>query len=555
MLTTKPPFQSSTTDEIYRRAREREYDWPENDQKLISPEVKSIVSSMLVDADKRPNPDLIVQHDFFRAGYVPAQADMSPKLRETAPQQEIFYDSCQASKLRERAERNLLTLCKECDIGPWHQEAKTSSKKTQIWREMTLEEKHGLTPNIPLAGDVVYRPYDELRREQQHLATSQSISLLCEKTEALTLDPATTRALPQSFAAQQRAASRPQNPLPPPRTQPSMSTAPTRPTVTRVRSVKKEQALTTSGAMSLASHEQQTSQQVRPATRTTRTQLSVNKPSTRSASSSQPVTRQRQKDEVTEAPKATIAPMGPRLTTLFDPDEPQELLDSTRPDVVLSKMRSLQRELQRALNSRSQAFVDQQDKEPAVPKVVVKWVDYSNKFGVGYILNDGSAGCVLNSVTGPSGDEDAMLPPTYLLIRGTEKHISRRQDPHYRDRQQIIPMKDTIFFYELHGEEGVSRTGVDPEEFRVNVNPDGTCDKLGPGKDVYSHRKRERIVLWKKFANYMLQYGRDPKDIDMFAPVTGFPGDLVTFYQRFGDVGVWYFCDGHIQVCERQRII
>lgn len=550
MLTTKPPFQSSTTDEIYRRAREREYDWPENDQKLISPEAKSIVSSMLVDADKRPDPDLIVQHDFFRTGYVPAQADMSPKLRETAPHQEIFYDSCQASKLRERAERNMLALCQDCNVGPWHQETKAVSAKQQIWREMTLEEKHGLTPSIPLAADVVYRPYDELRREQQHLTAAQSISLLCEKTEALTLDPAATRALPQSFAAQQRAASRPQNPLPPSRTQPSMSTAPTRPAVNRVRSVKKDLPLTTSGAMSVAGHEQQTSQQVRSTTRTTRTQLPSNKPSTRSASGSQPVTRQRQREEVIEAPKAIVAPTGPRLTTLFDPDEPQELLDSTRPDVVLSKMRSLQRELQRALNSRSQAFVDQQDKEPAVPKVVVKWVDYSNKFGVGYILNDGSAGCVLNSVAGPAGDEDAMLPPTYLLVRGTEKHISRRQDPNYRDRQQIVPMKDTVYFYELHGEEGVSRTGVDPEEFRVNVNPDGTSDKLGPGKDVYNHRKRERIVLWKKFANYMLQYGRDPKDIDMFAPVTGFPGDLVTFYQRFGDVGVWYFCDGHIQVCK-----
>src|SRR6266536_2581774 len=27
MLTSKPPFQSSTTDEIYRRARERDYEW------------------------------------------------------------------------------------------------------------------------------------------------------------------------------------------------------------------------------------------------------------------------------------------------------------------------------------------------------------------------------------------------------------------------------------------------------------------------------------------------------------------------------------------------
>ncbi|KAF3769091.1 kinase-like protein [Cryphonectria parasitica EP155] len=546
MLTTKPPFQSSTTDEIYRRAREREYDWPENDQRIISPEAKMIVSSMLVDADKRPDPDLIVQHPFFAAGYVPVQADISMKLRETPPQQEIFYDACEQPKLRERTMRNLRALCQECDVGPWHQS--TRPPATAIWREIAAEEKHGLTPNIPLAADVVYRPYDEIRKEKKQLAVSQSVSMLCEKTEALTIDSSSAtkiqsgllRAPPQSFAAQQRAANRPKNVLPTSQTLPSMSTAPTRPGTVRGRAVKKELPLTTSGALSVEGHEKAT----RGPTRTTRTQLPSGKaqPTARSASDSQPISK-------TEAPKETVGtgPEGQKLTTLFAPDEPQELLNDTRPDVVLGKMRKLQSELERALKARSQAYLSAQDKEPDVPKVVVKWVDYSNKFGVGYILNDGSAGCILNHVVAPLGNEDAVLPPTYLLVHGTEKHISRRHDPTYSDRHQIVPMTNNIYFYELHGEEGVSRTAVHPEEFRVSVNPDGTSSKLGPGNDLWKHRKRERIVLWKKFANYMLQYARDPKDIDMFAPTTGEPGDLVTFYQRFGDVGVWYFCDGHIQ--------
>lgn len=550
MLTTKPPFQSSTTDEIYRRAREREYDWPENDQKIISPEAKLIVSTMLVDADKRPVPDAIVQHPFFTAGYVPAQADISAKLRETAPHQEIFYDACEQPKLHERSVRNLKAICQECDIGPWHQKVPTSL--TAIWKEIAAEEKHGLTPSIPLAADIVYRPYDELKREKQ-LATSQSISLLCEKTEALTIESSTTnaaaavvRAPPQSFAAQQRAASRPQNAVPSSRTQPSMSTAPTRPGTVRSRSVKKDVPLTTSGALSVEGHEKAT----KVSTKTTRTQLPPTKPqpATRSASVSHTVSRPRQKDVVVEV--VNVDAEGPKRTTLFAPEEVQEQLDSTRPDVVLSKMRKLEKELERALRARSQAYISAQEKEPEVPKVVVKWVDYSNKFGVGYILNDGSAGCILNSVVGPQGDDDAVLPPTYLLVPGTEEHISRRHDLGYQDRHQIVPMTDDIYFYELHGEDGVSRTAVDPEEFRVSVNPDGTSSKLGPGSDVYKHRKRERIVLWKKFANYMLQFARDPQDIDMFAPTTGAPGDLVVFYQRFGDVGVWYFCDGHIQVCE-----
>jgi hypothetical protein len=259
--------------------------------------------------------------------------------------------------------------------------------------------------------------------------------------------------------------------------------------------------------------------------------------------------RQKETAEILRELLADEEPAEPRLTTLFGPDEVVEQLGDTQPDMVLYRVRRLEAELERALKARSQAYILTQDKEPEVPKVVVKWVDYSNKFGIGYILNDGSAGCILNHVVGPLGDEDAVLPPTYLLVHGTEKHISRRHDTSYPDRHQIVPMTNTIYFYELHGEEGVSRAAVDPKEFRVSVNADGTCNKLGSGRDLWTHRKRERIVLWKKFANYMLQYARDPKDIDMFAPSTGEPADLVTFYQRFGDVGVWYFCDGHIQVC------
>lgn len=548
MLTTKPPFQSSTTDEIYRRAREREYDWPSNEKRIISPEAKMVVSSMLVDADKRPDPDLIVQHPFFTAGYVPSPADISMKLRDTAPHQEIFYDACDQPKLRDLSTQNLRTLCEECNIGPWHREPRVI--KLAIWKEIASEEKHGLTPKIPLAPDVVYRPYREIRRERYALKGPGLVSNLCNKTEALIIEPSLTtktssgllRAPPQSFAAQQRAANKPKNVVTPSQVQPSMSTAPTRPSTGRESALTKERPLTTSGALSVQGHEKV----IRPPIRATRTQ-----PPTRSAATNLTVTKSRQK-ETAELLKELLAdeePTEPRLTTLFGPDEVVEQLDDTQPDMVLYRVRRLEAELERALKARSQAYVLTQDKEPEVPKVVVKWVDYSNKFGIGYILNDGSAGCILNHVVGPLGDEDAVLPPTYLLVHGTEKHISRRHDTSYPDRHQIVPMTNTIYFYELHGEEGVSRAAVDPNEFRVSVNADGTCNKLGPGRDLWTHRKRERIVLWKKFANYMLQYARDPKDIDMFAPSTGEPADLVTFYQRFGDVGVWYFCDGHIQVC------
>lgn len=561
MLTTKPPFQSSTTDEIYRRARDRDYDWPQNDQKLISLEVKDIVASMLVDADRRPDPDAIVQHPFFTAGYVPSQADITPRLRETAPEQEIFHDSCASPRLQERVQSNLRELCQQCEVGPWQQ--KIPKVKPAIWREIASEEKHGLTPSIPLAVDIVYRPYDELKWEMQQkqqlqLQASQSVSLLCEKTEALTLDaPAKfapsgwLKAPPQSFAAQQRAANKPVNTIPSSRTQPSMNTAPARPLAARPRGAKKDIPLTTSGALSVEDHEQAK----RVSSRVTRTQL----PSSRTQPSARPAlaTRSSSTAKVDPSPQLKQDPTGGKhIVSLFGPGEQQEYLEDTRPDLVLSRMRKLQAELERALNSRSMAYISTKQKEPEIPKVVVKWVDYTNKFGLGYILNDGSAGCILNSVTAPGGDDQAVLPPSFLLVHDAEKHITRRNDPAYHERQQVVPMTEPIYFYETKGEEGISRVRVSPEEFRVPVSQNGTASKLGPGKTDYEHRKRERIVLWKKFANYMLQHAREHPDAETARPYpVDVPGDLVTFYQRFGDVQIFHFCDGHLQVCGASPVL
>ncbi|KAG6363204.1 hypothetical protein INS49_008300 [Diaporthe citri] len=451
MLTTKPPFQSSTTDEIYRRARDRDYDWPQNDQKLISLEVKDIVASMLVEADRRPDPDAIVQHPFFTAGYVPAQADITSRLREAAPEQEIFHDSCASPRLQERVQSNLRELCQQCEVGPWQQ--KIQPVKAAIWREIASEEKHGLTPSIPLAVDIVYRPYDELRREKQQLQASQSVSLLCEKTEALTLDaPAKwapsgwLKAPPQSFAAQQRAANKPPNAIPSSRTQPSMNAAPARPPATRSRGIKKDIPLTTSGALSVEDHEQAK----KVSTRATRTQL----PSSRTQPTARPALAPRSSStaKIDPPPQPKEDPIGEKkVVSLFGPGEQQEYLEDTRPDLVLSRMRKLQAELERALNSRSMAYISTKQKGPEIPKVVVKWVDYTNKFGLGYILNDGSAGCILNSVTAPGGDAQAVLPPSFLLVHDAEKHISRRNDETYHERQQVVPMMEPIYFYETQG--------------------------------------------------------------------------------------------------------
>ncbi|KJZ77894.1 hypothetical protein HIM_02531 [Hirsutella minnesotensis 3608] len=553
MLTSKPPFQSSTTDEIYRRARERDYEWPiaETAQKFVSQDAKDLVATMLEDADRRPDPDAIVQHPFFTMGYMPTESDMTPRLRELPPERHEFYGARMGSSLQAQSYRNLKDMCRECCVGPW---CSTQLIHTSIWKEMAAEEKAGLTPAIPLAENLVYRPFDDFVREQQHIRTKYAASIASHAAlpAAATEDPLSStqnsmgllRQPPQSFAAQQRAQNRPSTVTAKPK-----QVSPAEPAAQSVaqpsRSRSKPDARPTPITQDLP---ERTAKSMRGSVRTTL-------PTARSAPSLQVAERAAAVSSEAPAPSKRRSADSLRSATLFSPDEkPAEIL-GTKPDVILERLKRLQAELERALNSRTMAIISSKTVTPPHPHVVVKWVDYTNKFGLGYILNDGSVGCILRDVPTTEGTKTAMLPPAGIFIRGAEKHILRRQDETYVDRNQPIPMAEPIKFFENNGESGLSEVSVSPEHFRVAVQQDGTVGKMNPGKDIYQHRKRERIILWKKFANYMIAYGRDEAIPTEEVEASGFlsPGhrgataELVTFYQRFGDVGCWVFCDGHLQ--------
>ncbi|KAL7942398.1 serine/threonine protein kinase [Trichoderma barbatum] len=567
MFTSKPPFQSSTTDEIYRRARERDYEWPsaEVSQKYISQEAKDLVATMLEDADQRPDPDAIVQHPFFTAGYMPSSVEITSKLREIPPDAEEYYTSRLSSSTLAQSYRNLKEQCRDCNVGPWSAE-KTSH--TQIWKEMAAEEKAGLTPIIPLADAVVYRPFDDWLREQHQIRARYAASVAARSSSTEGQEDATTssqkqsaptgllRQPPQSFAAQQRSQGRSTTASTSTRPRPAPDAALPASQSTRIRP-RQERPPLAAREHSLPSKEAPEPASTATATtaRTMRISARTQAPATRSApnlqltegagsgsSASVPFHKRRNSESI-------------RSATLFSPAEsPAEMMGS-KPDDILDRLRLLQTELERALNARTMAIISSKTEPPPHPHIVVKWVDYTNKFGLGYILNDGSVGCILRDIPTTEGSKTALLPPAGIFIRSAEKHILRRQDDSYRDRHQPVPMTEPIKFFENNGEAGISQIMISPDQFRVSVSEDGTAGKMAPGRDVFQHRKRERIILWKKFANYMIAYGRDeavPAEEDeadgpMSPGQKGTSAELVTFYQRFGDVGCWVFGDGHLQ--------
>ena len=597
MLTGKPPFQSSTTDEIYRRARERDYEWPEGN-KFISLEAKDLVASLLQEADRRPQPDDIVQHDWFTVGYMPVAADMSSRLRELPPENPVFYrDHIDPADQRQTIQ-NHHDLCLECQVGPWNE---TPSSHISTWREVAAEEKAGLTPMIPLAEGVVYRPFNEWVIEQKRakeqrfaarsaaLTTSQS-SQSCkasEESEAVLTMKQTglMRAPPQSYAAQQRAQHKPIRTIdavvrPKPATNSSGQAAPLKTGTMRSRARKDTSA----------SSDTVNSRSIEPVQDMARGAGSViptlsaataprpmqNAPKTFRQNivgqrqiegslrqfiprSSRTVSSDSESAKTFAAPaERSLSPLGPSLdvTTIFGPEEFLDRIPQTHPDSILSRLRQLQSELNRVLNSRSMALVSARAARPSLPRIVIKWIDYSNKLGHGYILNDGTIGALVKSL--PTADPvpnpiQKTIPPVCLVVHNAETHLLRRaQDPTYLDRHQVVPQKEDVHFFELQGERGIARVRIPARNYWTS-EADGKAGRLEKGRDIYDFRKRDRLVSWRKFANYMMQYGRDGsgKDDPELLPIVTSPNlppnDVVILYQRFGDVGCWVFCDGHMQ--------
>ncbi|RNJ61313.1 Cell cycle serine/threonine-protein kinase cdc5/MSD2 [Verticillium nonalfalfae] len=555
MLTSKPPFQSTSTDEIYRRARERDYEWPtmETAGKLISSEAKDIVATMLEDADRRPEPDSIVQHPFFSCGYLPVEAEMTSKLLTLPPDAPHFYGSRMSTVLQASTMRHLKDMCRECDVGPY---ARQQAIHTQTWKEMAAEEKSGLTPMIPLAAHIVYRPFDEWLKEQKSYKAgllSHSMARAEGKADAQlplsqTVPTGLLRAPPQSFAAQQRAQGRPTTTTAAIRTKAQPETHSDAAPSLRPRTVRQYTASDTE--TETAPPIRQPQQPPQKPTTSLRRAL----PKTQSASAIPTQSSSTRSSSPTS--NQSDASKENNYSTLFSASEQPTPVLGTQPDAILERLQRLQTELERALNARTMAIISAKEKAPPRPKVVTRWVDYTNKFGLGYILDDGGIGCILRDIPTTENGKTSMLPPACMLIRNAEEHSKRDQDLSYTDRHQPVPPREDVHFYENNGEAGLKWYGVPARQFRVPVDERGVAGKMPPGRDVYEHRKRERVILWKKFANYMIAYGRDEfgpghdNTVDLFGsqdPSSTQPTDLVIFYQRLGDVGCWVFCDGHLQ--------
>ncbi len=253
-----------------------------------------------------------------------------------------------------------------------------------------------------------------------------------------------------------------------------------------------------------------------------------------------------------KVPSAAL--VGSTRPALIDTNEAAQHLPLTEPSTVLRKLDILQRNLTQAIAHKHDPPKETRQKASSLRErpIVIKWVDYTNKFGIGYILNDGSVGCLIKA--------DSSNPSTCIVVRGAEDHLRKRDLPTYSERHQVVPMEGPpIEFLEDGGDAGFKRVLAGPQDFKINVGKDGKAEKMEMGANEYENRKKWMVVLWKKFANYMttalgngdlegVDEAHGNKHTDRKSSRSSHIGPYVKFYQRFGNVGVWGFGSGSFQV-------
>lgn len=183
-------------------------------------------------------------------------------------------------------------------------------------------------------------------------------------------------------------------------------------------------------------------------------------------------------------------------------------LPRTSPEQVLERALQLRDNLVLALRTRTSSS-RRNTPEPCDLPFITKWVDYSRKLGIGYVLSNGNIGCILNATT--------KNPLTYVIVRNGLRALKELQ----ADPSADIPLN----LYEADNE-GLKLT------------------------EAESSRRKMIGQVWTKFARYMCQQLGDAEDSNVSRgdPTPEMVSPFVRFYERIDGVGIWGFSNGCFQL-------
>ncbi len=243
--------------------------------------------------------------------------------------------------------------------------------------------------------------------------------------------------------------------------------------------------------------------------------------------------------------------------SLISPDEAVECISGTKPAEVLENLRKIQAEIETSLRgvssesrpARVGSILAKQNAVNSRP-AVTKWVDYTNKYGIGYILNNGAVGCLFLA--------DGTYPRTCIHVKDAEVHIRKKKYSSYSEKEQIVHKNGApVEYLEFPTKESLKRIFVPSAQFQLNIRPDGTAEKMHPGTTMYDFEKRRKLIVWDKFGKYMCQKFEkgeveESKGDNKILPTrrrnqSHAANHFVRFFQRIGNIVVWGYGNGAFQ--------
>ncbi|KAF2218052.1 hypothetical protein CERZMDRAFT_119600 [Cercospora zeae-maydis SCOH1-5] len=526
----KAPFHASTKEEIYKKLKSGTYTWPELSATTNqSADLRDLVSSILVEEQQRPNPDAIVSHKFFKIAYVPSEIPLS--ARTETPKWDVSIPSTET--MRRGYSETWFTLCKESGVGEYEDgrcfPLNGGRKIRSIVHDMEKETQLGRQPMMPIPKDVVYTSMiSDFERSspdvstasvepQRKYTTTRHVREMSHNEVALSRPP---RIMDPTKVA------RDVELMPPPRAPSRAARGAANGSVRRAaRTISEETAARSAESVKVASDSSASG----PSSAATVRVVKPRPAAVPSSSAPRP----------TQSIAATLRLSRPPKMTARLP-QPQKKLNveiepavlGTDPTKVLEKLATLRNNLAEALTrsatARATSSLRRDSNDPAAGlPFVSRWVDYSRKHGVGYVLSDGTVGCIINA-TARSGQTPT--PVTHVLVRNGQRWLKKVQNNKEFTGIDQVPLE----IFEDHDMEGIKR----------KVYKGLGSVKEGPLL-VEDERRRTLSVLWVKFGRYMCQ----SLDGSEESASNGHDQEnFVRFYQRIGNVGVWAFIDGCLQV-------
>ncbi|KAF2151122.1 kinase-like protein [Myriangium duriaei CBS 260.36] len=581
----KAPFHAASKEEIYKKLKAGEYTWPElssitND---ISADLRTLVQSLLVPEELRPNPDKIVSHAFFKMAFVPQK--MSRIQVSKTPTWPIQPPNPEA--IKRGYTESWYNVCKETGVGEYEEDKcfalNGGQRIRSVVKDIEKEVAAGRQPVIPIPADTIYTPYPngiswntpieglaEIAEEREVPIVRHLKELSHNEVQAVV---SSRRQLNADTDAKRK---RDAELMPPPRRRNDLSVRKTRAETDKPKTVAVPEPVTTTEAprkMSAASaaraamqsyqHDEvenkdpeadQTKPRAADATLARRPRSVRRQPTAQTstpAAETEPTTSTVRRAPSTRTTRTRTKQAAAEVIEIFDEEQQQQqqpaqvhnlvlppapvmsgrlpvparkpvdaasVLSGSTPDAVLERLHTFRNNLVSALQNTTAHSRKRSAQSPPNLPFVSRWVDYSRKHGVGYVLEDGTVGFIATS------NAEAKVPVMHVAARNGERWLKR-----IGKRFENL---DKVPLHILEDQEG----GI------------GRVRSL-----AMTEEQRERIktlrVLWVKFGRYMSLSLNSAEDSDG-ADKSVTQGDLqfVRFYQRMGNVGIWVFADGCIQL-------